>query len=59
METLGNQIMPKNIDKFFCKYCDYGTSKKSSFNNHCLSTKHIKSIKVNTIETFGNGIMPK
>jgi hypothetical protein len=59
METLGNKIMPQNIEKYYCKYCDYGTSKKSSFNNHSLSTKHIKSIKVNALETFGNEIMPK
>ena len=59
METLGNQIMPQNIAKYYCKYCDYRTSKKSSFNNHSLSTKHIKSIKLHTLETFGNKIMPK
>jgi len=59
METLGNQIMLKNIQKYYCKYCDYSTSKKSSFKNHCLSTKHIKSIKINALETFGNQIMPK
>jgi hypothetical protein len=59
METLGNKNMPQNIDKYYCKYCDYRTSKKSSFNNHCLSTKHIKSIKINALETFGNEIMPK
>ena len=59
METLGNQIMPQKIEKFYCDFCDYGTSKKSSFNNHCLSTKHIKSIKLNALETFGNKIMPK
>ena len=59
METLGNQIMPKKTEKYYCKYCDYGTSKKSSFNNHSLSTKHIKSIKVNALETFGNEIKQK
>jgi hypothetical protein len=59
METLGNKNMPQKIEKYYCKYCDYGTSKKSSFTNHSLSTKHIKSIKVNTLETFGNEIMPK
>ena len=59
METLGNKIMPQNIEKYYCKYCDYGTSKKSSFNNHSLSTKHIKSIKVNALETFGNEIKQK
>jgi hypothetical protein len=59
METLGNKIMPKKLEKFYCKYCDYGTSKKSSFNNHNLSAKHIKSIKINALETFGNENMPK
>ena len=59
METLGNENMPKNQQKFYCKFCDYGTSKKSSFNNHILSSKHIKSIKVNALETFGNENMPK
>ena len=59
METLGNENMPKNHQKFYCKFCDYGTSKKSSFNNHILSSKHIKSIKVNALETFGNENMPK
>jgi len=59
METLGNKNMPQNIEKYYCKYCDYKTSKKSSFNNHNLSTKHIKSIKMNALETFGNEIMPK
>jgi hypothetical protein len=59
METLGNKNMPQNIEKYYCKYCYYKTSKKSSFNNHNLSTKHIKSIKINALETFGNEIMPK
>jgi hypothetical protein len=59
METLGNQIMPKLCSTFYCKYCDYRTSKKSSYANHTMSAKHIKSIKVNALETFGNTIMPK
>ena len=50
-----NQIMlnlcPKICPKFYCTYCDYGTSKKSSFTNHNESIKH-KS-------TIGNQIMPK
>jgi len=29
---------------FSCKICDYNTNKKSSFNNHLLSAKHIKTI---------------
>jgi len=62
METLGNQIMPKLCHKFYCKYCDYGTSKKSSYTNHNLSAKHKKSINGNILsimETNGNNIMPK
>jgi len=59
METLGNKIMPKLCPKFYCSVCDYGTSKKSSFDNHILSAKHQKSIKGNVLETNGNEIMPK
>jgi hypothetical protein len=59
METLGNQIMPKLCPHFYCNYCDYGTSKKSSYTNHTLSAKHTKSIKGNVLETGGNHFMPK
>ena len=62
METFGNQIVSKLCHKFYCKYCDYGTSKKSSYNNHNLSAKHKKSINGNILgilETNGNNIMPK
>ena len=59
METLGNKIMPNYAQKFYCKFCDYGTSKKSCIYNHYLSAKHEKSIKGNALETNGNEIMPK
>jgi hypothetical protein len=59
METLGNKIMPKLCSKFYCDICDYGTSKKSSYDNHQLSAKHQKSIKNGVLESFGNEIMPK
>ena len=59
METLGNQIMPELCHKFYCNMCDYGTSKKSSYDNHKLSAKHQKGIKNNVLETFGNENMPK
>ena len=48
----GNQILPKICPKFYCEKCDYGTSKKSSYNDHLLSAKHNKS-------TIGNQILPK
>jgi len=59
METLGNKIMPKLCPTFYCNNCDYGTCKKSSFNNHNLSAKHKKSIIGNNLETNVNEIMPK
>jgi len=59
METLGNQIMPKLCSNFYCNYCDYGTSKKSSYSNHILSSKHHKMAKGGEMETNGNQIMPE
>ena len=47
-----NIIMPNLCFKFYCENCDYGTSKSSSYKNHCLSSKHIKT-------TQSNIIMPK
>jgi signal peptidase I len=32
---------------FYCKFCDYGTSKKSNINNHYMSAKHQKSMGIN------------
>ena len=52
MSINGNKIMPKLCSKFYCEKCDYGTSKKSSYDNHLYSNKHTKSI-------FVNKIMPK
>jgi hypothetical protein len=59
METFGNQIMLQNVPNFYCKICDYNTSKKSSFDKHNLSAKHQKGEKTSNLETFGNQIMPK
>ena len=59
METLGNQIMPKLCPNYNCEICDYNTSKKSSYDNHNLSAKHIKRLKNHEMETHGNQIMPK
>jgi len=55
METEGNQNMPKLCYRFYCNYCQYGTSKKSSIDNHFLSAKHQKHTK----GTGGNQNMPK
>ncbi len=41
---LSNEILPKICSKFSCEFCDYHTSKKSSYTDHLLSTKHQKSM---------------
>ena len=38
-----NKNLPKSCHKFYCDFCDYGTSKKSSYNDHILTLKHKKS----------------
>ena len=46
METLGDKIQPKfsqiSALKYYCKYCDYGTSKKCNYDTHNISAKHTK-----------------
>ena len=59
METLGNAFMPKLCHKFYCEFCHYGTSKKSSYDNHLLSLKHAASVNNPKIEMPGNAFMPK
>ena len=42
-----NDFLPNSASKYFCEICDYGTSKKSSFDDHLISAKHKKSTIVN------------
>jgi hypothetical protein len=42
-----NKNLSKNCFKFYCEKCDYGTCKKSSYNDHLLSAKHVKSMNIN------------
>ena len=44
-----NEILPKFCSKFYCEKCDYGTCKKSSYDDHLLSAKHTKSMVSNEI----------
>jgi hypothetical protein len=46
---VSNEILPKICSKFYCEKCDYGTSKKSSYNDHLISSKHTKSMVSNEI----------
>jgi hypothetical protein len=50
METIGNEKYAFLCEKFYCDNCHYGTSKKSSFKNHCESKKHKNTI----LSTNGN-----
>lgn len=49
METFGNKFCRNSAPRFYCKYCDYGTSKKSSYDDHLLSAKHKKAAKGNNV----------
>ena len=40
MVTLGDNIQSKNQPKFYCKFCDYSTSKKTNYDTHMNSNKH-------------------
>lgn len=42
-----NQFKQNLSFPFYCKFCDYGTSKKSNINNHYMSAKHQKSMGIN------------
>ena len=44
-----NENLPQSCFKFYCKNCDYGTSKKSSYDDHNLSAKHKKAMGFNEI----------
>jgi hypothetical protein len=42
-----NENLPALCFKYYCEKCDYGTSKKSSYDDHISSTKHKKAIGFN------------
>ena len=42
--------MPKNADKFICIYCNFMCSKKSNYNKHLLTTKHINTTNTTKIQ---------
>ena len=43
MATIATKNLPKFCFKFRCEFCDYNTSKKSSYDTHNLSAKHMKA----------------
>jgi hypothetical protein len=51
-----NKKMPKNAEIFFCEYCDFKCFKKSNYDKHLLTRKHMKA---NKMLTNANEIMPE
>ena len=47
METVEDKIQQeishKIVSKYYCKHCDYGTSKKCNYDTHIISIKHCKN----------------
>jgi hypothetical protein len=55
METLGNNLLRKSCINYICEFCNYNTSRKSSYDKHLSTIKHKKCTKGNTnatLETF-------
>jgi hypothetical protein len=48
MATKVTESCEKVAQKFYCKTCDYHTSKKSSYDKHILTAKHLKVTQVTT-----------
>lgn len=53
MYTLGNKNQQNSALKFYCKFCDYGTSRKCNYDSHIISTRHSKNAE---LDTDGNEI---
>ena len=39
-----SKIVPKSSKKFVCVCCDYSTSRKSQYNRHLLTAKHLNHV---------------
>lgn len=44
---MANKKFEKSSYKFYCKDCDYGTSRQSQFNRHLMTPKHIRLTNAN------------
>ena len=54
METVGDKNKLKKSSKIYCNICDYETSKKSNYDAHILTGKHLKSKFGDTSVTAGD-----
>ena len=53
---MGDKKMPNNAEKYYCEICDFKCSKKSNWNIHLSTLKHINGDKM---VTNGDKKMPK
>jgi hypothetical protein len=58
METLGDPNLLPFCPKFYCKDCDYGTCKKSSYDYHVSSDKHKRRQKGDVGDANSAQILP-
>ena len=58
MATFSNFYSANSAPKFYCEKCHYGTSKKSSYDTHLLSTKHKNKVFVNLCQPEFCQILP-
>ena len=43
METLDTKIQQNSANKYYCIFCDYGTSRKCNYDTHINSSRHYKN----------------
>ena len=54
METLGNVFPAIPAPKFYCDICDYGTCRKSNYDEHILTSKHKKRSNGNLCQSISS-----
>jgi hypothetical protein len=59
MTTIDNDFNAKLCSRFYCKCCDYRTSKKSSYQNHNESKRHKNNILTTLDNDFDAKLCPK
>ena len=55
---MDNKKFQKSSKKYFCKCCDYLTSRKSQYERHILTAKHARIIMDNKMDNMDNRKVP-
>ena len=58
MKQNETNLMPKNAEKFICKNCNFSCSKKSNWDKHLMTRKHINETNETKNETNETEKMP-